>query len=530
MLDILRAKSRSVLIYVLFGIIIVVFVVSFGPGSGPIGDQGPSRASYAARVNGQVVQPSDFDEAYVRLYRMYQQRAGPGFTRELADQIGLRTVAMNQLVERELVLEEARRRGVQVTDDDLNRAIQEIPAFQTGGTFDLELYKRATAASYGSPGKFEELLRRDLAYQKMLALLRDTVQVSEDEVRAAWLADADRVDLLYVRFPLEAAKAEVKVADADVKAFLAANGPRIEKFYQDNPARFEKKKRVRARHVLVRLPEKASAADEDAARKKIEALAGRARKGEDFAKLAQENSDDTGTRSKGGELGFFGPGLMAKPFEEAAFALKPGEISAPVRTRFGWHLIQVEEVQEPEVIPLERARADIARELAVADAARQLADRMASAALSAARAGKSLTQLYPPTGKEAGAKAGARLGGQAVVAQETGPFGPGGGDYVPGLGSVPGLAADAFKYEAGKLLPRAYESPAGPVVAQVKTRQRPDPARFAERGDEMARRLRGQRELQVESAWLKGLREKSKVEINEAFLRGDVGPSRVDLE
>ena len=234
MLDILRAKSRSVLVYVLFGIIIVVFVVSFGPGSGPIGgDQGPLRASYAARVNGQVVQPADFDEAYVRLYRMYQQRAGPGFTRELADQIGLRTVAMNQLVERELVLEEARRRGVQVTDEDLNQAIHDIPAFQTGGKFDLELYKRATAASYGSPGKFEELLRRDLAYQKMLALLRDTVQVSADEVKAAWLADADRVDLLFVRFPVDAAKAEVKVSDADVKAFLAASGPRVEKFYRD---------------------------------------------------------------------------------------------------------------------------------------------------------------------------------------------------------------------------------------------------------------------------------------------------------
>jgi len=533
MLDTLRANSRSVLTYVLFGIIIVVFVVSFGPGSRGCTDTGVLEAAYAAKVNGVTITAADFQQHYGQVFRSYQQRAGQAFTRELADQLGLRSVAMNQLVERELVIEEARRRGVRVGDDDLNRAVKEIPAFQTDGRFDYELYTRAVAGAYGSPGNFEERLRSDLAYQKMLALLRETVNVAPDEVREAWLAESDRASLVAVRFPLAAARSEVKVTDAEVKAFLAANGPRVDQFYKDNPARFEKKKRVRARHILVRVSEKAAAAEDAAARGRIEALAERARKGEDFAKLAAEASEDPGSKDRGGELGFFGEGTMAKPFEDAAFALQPGQISGPVRTRFGWHLVQVEEVQPPQSTPLEAARPEIARELAETEAAKALLRKKAEAALAAARAGKPLASLYPPAdaGKDEKAPKAApvKIGGQVVAAEETGPFSRS-GDYVPRLGAVPGLAADAFLAGTGQVLGRVYETPTGPVVAVVKERQKPDPARFAERSEEISSRLRNRREAQVEASWLKELREKADVKVNEAFIRGEVPIRPMDLE
>ena len=299
MLDILRANKNSVLTWIILVAIAVVFAVSFGPGTRGFTDSAVRAAGYAARVNGQAIPAAEFERRYTQLYRIYQQRAGQAFTRELADQLGLRSMAMNGVVERELVLEEAQRHGLHVSDAELSDFVNEMPEFQRPqGGFDETLYKRSTSASYGSPAKFEQRLREDLLYQRMLALLRDTAWVSEDEVYRAWLAEADRADAVVVRFPFAAARAEVKVSDAEVQAFLAANGARIEQVYKEDTARYHKPKRVRARHVLVKVAESAPAAEQEAARKKIEAIAERARRGEDFAKLAAETSDEPGAKDK----------------------------------------------------------------------------------------------------------------------------------------------------------------------------------------------------------------------------------------
>ena len=516
MLDILRSKSRSVLTYVLFGIIIV-FIISFGPGSQGCKTEGLSQASYAVEVDGTVVSPAEFEQAYAQLFRTYQTRVGPTFTRELADQLGLRNVAVNQLVDRVLVVREARRRGLAVSDDEVNQAIWAVPAFQSEGRFDLELYRRTVRAAYGSEDRFEQQLREDLLFSRMTALLRESAQVSPEEVKAAWTSEHDQVNLAFVRFPLSAAKKQVRVTPAEEKAFLAGNAARVAAFYKENASRYEKAKRVQARHILVRVPEGAPQAQDEAARKKVEALAERVKKGEDFAAVAREASEDPGTKDKGGELGFFGAGVMAKPFEEAAFALKKGELSPPVRTRFGWHLIEVEAVEEPRTVPLAEVQGDIARELLETEAAKKLALGKAREALAQVKAGKKLADLFPAA--EGGKKGAAKtFGAEPLSAQETGLFGQSGGT-VPRLGDLPALAAAAFARSAGQALPEVYETAAGPVVAQVKERTRPDPAKYAEQSDEVASQLRSARELQLETAWLKALREAAKVKVNDALLR-----------
>jgi peptidyl-prolyl cis-trans isomerase D len=241
MLDTLRANSRSVLTYILFGIIILVFVVSFGPGSRGCGGPGATGDSWVARVNGQAIPPSEFDQQYGQLVRLYGQQ----ITGDLAGllQYRLRQMAMDQVIQRELVDQESRRQGIVVTDDEVSEAVKAIPNFQTNGKFDMELYRRAVSSAYGSPGKFEEQLRRDLGYQKMITLLRGTVKVTDDEVKDAWAAENDRVELEVVRFPIAAARAAVVPTDAQVQELMARDGARIEQFYKDNPARFDKKKR-----------------------------------------------------------------------------------------------------------------------------------------------------------------------------------------------------------------------------------------------------------------------------------------------
>ena len=519
MLDILRQKSRSALTYVLFGIIIVVFVVSFGPGSQ--GCQVDTLSAHSAvEVDGYVVTPADYEDAYGNLFRTYQARMGQSFTRELADQLGLRNVAMNQLVDRVLVVQEAKRRGLRVTPEELNKVVWAIPSFQTDGRFDLELYRRAVRQGYGSETRFEEKLVEDLLFQKMMALLREGAVVPEEEIRAAWAADADRVNLEWVRFPIAAARKEVKVTDAEVAALLKADAARVQKAYDANPSRWEQKKKVKARHILVRVPEGAPASQEAEAKAKAEALAERVKK-EPFAEVAKQASEDSATKDKGGDLGSFGPGLMAKPFEDAAFALKPGEISAPVRTRFGWHVIQVEAVEEGRVVALKDVEKDLAREVLEIEAASKIASRRAAEALAQAKGGKKLAVLFPPAAPGA-KKGGPVLGGEPLVARDTGLFNPG-GSPVPGLGPAPELyAAAAAATTAGQTLPAVYATEAGPVVAQVRERQRPDPAQYDKQKDEVAARLGSRRQAEVEAAWLKTLRDGASVKVNDAILRGGV--------
>ena len=526
MLDTLRANSRSVLTYVLFGIIIVVFVVSFGPGSRGCGAGGGSVETWAAKVNGEAVSPGEYEQQYAQLARLYQGVDPTG-----ALQLRLRQMAMDQVVQRELVEQESGRHGIVVSDDEVSAAIKAIPGFQTNGQFDLDLYKRSVSNAYGSPGKFETRMRRDLAYQKMMELLRATAKVTEDEVKDAWMAENDRADLEFARFPLAAARAEVRPSEAQTKDFLAREGARIEQFYKDNPARFDRKKRVHARHILVRADEKAPAAQQDEARKKIEALAERIKKGEDFAKVAKEASEDPGSKAQGGDLGFFGQGVMAKEFESAAFALQPGQVSAPVKTPFGWHLVKVEEVQQPEVITLEKARPEIAKELLADDLAKKLATEKAADALKRLQSGRSFAEVFPADAAKA--KKGTepiKLGGQVVKAEDSGAFNASTSPSVPRLGPAPELFADAMKANAGQVLAKVYETPGGPVVARVKERQRPDPAKLAAVQGEVQARLRVRRESEIERAWVEELRKRAKVQTNQAFVLGTARSGTAELD
>lgn len=517
MLDNLRANKGGIITYVFLFAIIIVFVVSFGPGSFDKGCSGGQAPAWAARVNGEVVSVADYERTYANLMRNFQQQAGQNFSRELAEQLGLSKIALDQVVDRALVVAEARKQGLAISDQELARTILEIPGFQAEGKFDRDGYKRAVASAYGSETRFEAVLREDLLYQRMIAGLRETVKVSDAEVKDAWSSEHDRASLTFVRFPLAGARLEVrKPADAEVAAFAAKEGPRIEKFWKENPSRFDQARKVKARHILV----KVAGGDEAAALARIEAISKRLQKGEDFAKVAAQSSDDQNTKGRGGDLGFVSEGLVEKPFAEAAMALKPGGLSAPVKTGSGYHLIKVDEVVEARQISLEVARPQIAAELLVEDRATALLAERSKAALVAAQGGQSLTVLFPP---EASGKKLVKLGGLTVAADSTGLFG-GEATYLPKLGSIPGLAAAALSGAAGKPLPAVYPSAQGPVVAVVEKREQPDAARFEAQKADVATRLRNRRESQVQAAWLKQLREAGKVEVNPALASGPVRP------
>jgi peptidyl-prolyl cis-trans isomerase D len=507
MLDNLRQNKGGFITWTFLGAIIVVFVVSFGPGSYDKGCAPPA-PTWAARVNGVTLPASEFEREYENLLRFYQQ-FGQAPTRELAAQLGLPGQALDRLIDRELMVQEAERQGVVVTDAEVSRTVHAMSAFQSGGRFDFEYYERTARNIAGTPAKYEALLRKDLLSQKMIQAVRQTVKISEAEIRQGWSDDHDRTVLSYVKFPLAAAEAAAKPSPAEVAAFAAREPGRIETYYKENAARFEKKQRAHVRHLLAKAPETADAAADAAARKRVEEAASRIARGEEFAKVAAELSDDVNTKGRGGDLGFISAELVDARFAEAAFKLAAKQVSAPVRTASGWHLIQAIAVEAARTTTLADARSEIARELLAREKGRALATERANGALDAARRGRALADLFP-------AKGSPRMGDQPLVAAETSSF-RASDAAVPGIGNAPGLREDAFAAAAGQALPRVYEAPGALVVAVARTREKPDPALFASQRGAVAVRLAGKREAEVVKGWTAGLLEKGRISKNPVY-------------
>lgn len=527
MLDTLRKNSKSALIYVFFAIIIVVFVFSFGPGSGGCrsGD-GVTGATYAATVNGQTIPVSDFQVMYARVYRDYQSRAGGAFTEELARSIKLKDQVLDQMIDRELLSQAAVNHGIQVSDDELAKEIHKTFAGE-GGAFDEANYRLIIERQLGmSVWQFEEQERRRLAAQKMIASVATSAKVSDDEVRAEFVREKEKLDLGFVRFAPAAFKAEVaRPDDAAVDAFVKANGARLEEAYKSNSFRYHKPKRVKARHILVKVDERASDAAAAEAKKKLEDAKARIAGGADFAAEAKALSDDLANKDKGGDLGTFQPGAMDPMFEKAAFALKAGEVSEPVRTRFGWHLIKVDEVLPEETKTLKDVERELAAELMIDDQAKALAKKKADETLAQLQAGKTMEELWPPEEKKEEEKGMLRFdaGGTKPAASATGPFSPS-NDYVPHIGMDAALSRAALALdEKSPVAPQVFEVNGSYFVIALKLHERPDLKELEAKMDEYREKARAKKSGQTLDAFVKALKEKAKVERNEALLYGAGG-------
>ncbi|MGC3997241.1 MAG: SurA N-terminal domain-containing protein [Anaeromyxobacter sp.] len=506
MLDRLRAGKQGILAWLVIGGIIVTFVLFFGPGSfGKDSAACGGGPAYAARVNGRTVQVEAYSRRYDALFRMADRQFGGRLTRDLADQIGLNKQAMDAVVDEELLSQEAERRGIQVTDEELGQVIGADPTFQENGAYSPDAYRRWADENYGSRARFETILRAQLLSQKLEAAFEETVKVSPTEVRERWEMYSNRAELTYVLFPTTGARGDVKVTDEDVKAFQGREAARIEAFYKEHPERFDQKKKVRVRHVLARID---GTQDEAAARKKIDQAHERLAKGEAFEKVAAALSDDTNTKDCGGDLGLIAEGLADEAFMKAALALEPGKVSDPVRTAFGWDVLRVDEVIPARQLTLDQARPEIARELLTDERAAAVVKEKAQAALAGAKGGKALTALYP-----ADEKAAQKLGGQPLVSKDSGQFSTA-LPYIPGLGEHADLVKDVAAANAGDVLPKVYETPAGALVAQVKTRERPDQAKFVEAQPQVTLRLREEKAGQLRRAWLQELRAKATIDEN----------------
>jgi peptidyl-prolyl cis-trans isomerase D len=426
----------------------------------------------------QSITSEQIDSAAADLRRAIQNIYGEQ-SEQLLQGVNLRQMALEQLIDQTLINREAGRLGLYITDDELAHAISSQSAFQVDGHFDLERYKEVLRENDLDPAVFESSTRARILSDTLRQMVVQAVQVSRDEARAEFNRFGQKLALAYVEFPYSEFTERVKPSESELAKYyednrelfreperirieyirydpqvLGANqtpsAEDIQANYESNlNTQFTRPEEVRARHILIAVPPDASSVEVAAAKAKAENILHEIRAGADFAKLAQEYSDDPGTKNRGGELGYFSRGEMVKPFEDAAFKLSPGQLTV-VRSPYGFHVLQLEEIKKASQESLEQARPKIVAALKQkmgSDLARQDVEQDLAAALE----GRGLKQLAQK---------------RSLVAVET-PY-LSAEDSIKGADSEPKLLKEAFRLDKGEI--RAVTDTSVPFLVKLVDR------------------------------------------------------------
>jgi peptidyl-prolyl cis-trans isomerase D len=526
MLDVMRSNARSSLIVIIFGAIIVTFIFSFGRGSSGFRTRTPE--TWAATVNGDLVTAGDFAQAYAQRFRQSAGARGGKYTTDDAKRDDLRRQTLRALEDQQLIAQQAKDIGIAVSDSELSEAISHSAQFQQEGKFDFEYYKRLVENGYGmSVPRFEDALRRDLLRAKVVQAALNGATLSDDEVKAFYIAQHESASMDWVRFTGFMFRDQVQPSEPEIAAYIKDHAKEIEDAYnKDKDTRYKQAAAVKVRAVTVPLPPGSTPEQEQAAQKRIDAALAEVKAGKDFAQVAKEKSEDTSTKIQGGDLGFVARGgsPYGATLEEQALKLKPGEASAVFKDRAGFHILKAEERREESVKPLDEVKKQIAADKLRADKSLALAKEKAQQALTQVKSGKSLKDLYPAKKQEPGQFDMSSF--LTPQTQTTEPFHPMGG-YVPGIGLAPKLSEAVFS------LSKPGDTPTAPIdegdtayVFATKTRERADPTKMtdAEKTD-LRQRLEVQKQNELYQTWLDQLRKKSRVEENQAVLsyEGQIG-------
>ena len=408
MLDVLRKRKRSWIIIFLLGLIIVVFIAFYG------GNKFHDQASQdIAEVNGEIITQREFALHYQKELERYREMFKGSLTPELEKNLNLRGSLLEQLIEKRLILQEARNLGLAATDEDLMTAIAQVPDFQVNGRFNKDRYLQLLRANRINPGQFEDEQREQLTIQRLYSLLMNAVHVTEAEVRDRYRFDQGKINLYFIRLPATMYLSEVKPTEEEIKKFYDRNkellkeplkvqveylsypfdrfssapitDKEVEEFYQANrESKFHKPKEVKARYILVRMPSGADAKQKSDAETRANRILAEARAGKDFAQLAQKESEDS-TAAKGGDVGWVTQAQLPSPLDKAVFGLAKGEISNVIESPTGFHIVKVEDIREEKTQSSKDASAEITRTLKAEKGKREaakVADRDREKALS----------------------------------------------------------------------------------------------------------------------------------------------------
>jgi len=482
MLQFVRSKQKSVLIKIAFGVIILSFVIGYTMLTAPSDQRANQGGDIAARVNGDDIGYTEYQSSYSNLYNLYQNIYQGKFDARLEKQLNLPRQAMQQLIEESLLIHQAEQLNLEVSEQELIDSIANYDAFQVDGKFSRDRYLEVLSYQRMNPEQFEATQRKQLLTQKVRAKLQQDASISDAEISAAFHKENDKINLNYVWLTPALVESKVDVTTEGLKTFFEKNvetfrvpekvslrylqfdparyedkvgtlsDEDLQRYYRRNLDQFEIKEQVKAAHILLRVPKDASKETVQKRQDLANDLLKQLQDGADFAQLAKTNSDDKSNASSGGELGTFGRGTMVSEFEDAAFALRPGQLSKVVQTPFGFHIIKVEEYVEAGVKPLVDAIGEVKAGLQL-EKARQLAYEKTMDAYNINR----------KTGDLEAAATANDLG-----IKETGFFSV--NDAIDGIGKVTDISQAAFTLKPDELA-RPVQTTQGVFLFTLKERQ-----------------------------------------------------------
>jgi peptidyl-prolyl cis-trans isomerase D len=389
LLENLREKAQSKFAKIILVIILVPFAL-FGLDS-YVRNSGNSEN--AARVGQQEISVNEFNNAYRTQQQQMQSILGPQYDAATMDTPESRKAVLDNLINSRLLVNQAADAGMTISDARLAKKIAEIPNFQEDGKFSKSKYQGFLRTSGYTERSFEARMREDMLIQQVREAVTDTPIVPQTVVDSFIRAQEQTREVSVANFVPEQFIPQVKLADGAAKAYFDAHQQEFEipqqakleflvlsadqlaqkitiaddevkKSYEANMEKNKQAEQRKASHILINASPSATDAEKKAAKEKADDLYQQAKKNPaSFAELAKKHSQDLGSGKQGGDLGFFGKGMMVKPFQDATFAMKKGEIHEPVLSDFGYHIIQLNDIKAEKVRSLAEASAEIQQEL-----------------------------------------------------------------------------------------------------------------------------------------------------------------------
>ncbi|HVT60000.1 MAG TPA: peptidylprolyl isomerase [Thermoanaerobaculia bacterium] len=513
-----NVKYLSWILWLVIGLFVLFVFVDWGTGY----RSGKDPANWAAKVGGQTISTSEFQREYQAMESQLKQMYGEQFSPEAAKQMQLPLKALGKAVNTKVLLAEAQRIGLKASDDEVRETILADPSFldKQGNFVGAQEYAQILQSNRFSVASFEQEVRNEIVLRKLSHALQAGLYVSDAEVERSYREQVEKAKIRYIEVPrslfqvadqlkpsevaayFQAHHKEYKLPEEREAAYLLVEGNKLldqvklgdaelAAYYKEHQNDFKQDEQVRARHILLMVNDKRSDAE---AKKQMDEVRKRIEHGADFGAVARELSEDPSSKPNGGDLGYFARGRMVKEFEDAAFASQPGQLVGPLKSPFGYHLLEVTGKRPGGVQPFAEVKEQIRSRLAF-EKARQLAEAKA----------KELAQRLAAAKPKSAAELQALAKDQPGVSfASTGKFSQ--QEPVTGLGLAQPFNAKVFALKKGEVS-EAIELPRGWAIAYLQEIHPAHPATLAEVEAKVRLALVTQKQQQLASERLTAARK-----------------------
>lgn len=525
MLSIMRKQKESIIIKLVFVVIVLSFIGTIFLVWGKASDgMGGGKSGYAAKVNGTRISLEEYQNAYQRVRNMYQQIYGQSIPPEMEKMLGLKKVALDGLIDNLLAMKEAKSLGIKVSKDDVSNSIEAMPMFQKDGKFNFEQYQQLLNSNRMVAKDFEEGQESELVLKKVRQSIKDKAVVSDADAQAQFKKENDKLELEYVGYAPSDVVAEVKLSEAELNDYL-----------QKNPNDFKTAEKVALSYVLidpVALAAKTTLSEDEIQtfyQKNVDRWQGKdgimplsevkekvkaeALKQKSSKQVFEKAADTLYKNIKSGDLNLIAGELKQKVQETDLFSaqqpvplligeaavikkaleLKQGELGGPVETAKGIYLLKAKERKAAVIPPLAEIKAAV-EEKAKAAKAIELAKKKAE------DAAKQFSTNAPLKG------------------QGTGSFGFSAKGDIPVIGVSSEIVEAVFKLSAGQAPAAPFKVGNRWYAVRVKSRTEAPKAQFDAAREELKKKMLPKKQEDALAEWSKGLREKAKIEINQAVI------------